>query len=274
MEPNDPTNPESENIPEYEQTKIDGRVVPSNSGDERSYETSLDGLDDDTESEEEEKEDEGEKKSRVPLYVVGAIVVASLGWTALQGLPSHDETPSAHATATSAPSILATPESSDTPDGSPSMDTSHSHDSDYFPTPVPDPEQSFTASAPPPVAASKRAIPNDKAHSIQAPEMADWKDTVTPFMKAWSNPTVGKEKWLAGIKPYVSNELYENFKNADLKGKDKLTVKAIEEQEQDATGYAFRVTFDGEHVKDVTGTVSMDQNDSYKWKVTVLSEDG
>ncbi|HEX9087852.1 MAG TPA: hypothetical protein VF867_10030 [Arthrobacter sp.] len=59
----------------------------------------------------------------------------------------------------------------------------------------------------------------------QAPKIQDWNPVAKSFAAAWSNPGIGKDAWLAAMKPYVTASLYSSFQLTDIRSvpADKVT---------------------------------------------------
>lgn len=73
----------------------------------------------------------------------------------------------------------------------------------------------------------------------QAPKIQDWNPVAAAFSKAFVNPSVGKDAWLAAIKPYVTPALYQQYQLADITRIPQDEVKYVTELRHSERAYIF-----------------------------------
>lgn len=61
----------------------------------------------------------------------------------------------------------------------------------------------------------------------QAPEVGDWQEPVDGFAKAWANPSVGKDAWLAAMKPFITPGMYQSYTYTDISQVPQLEVEYV-----------------------------------------------
>lgn len=77
----------------------------------------------------------------------------------------------------------------------------------------------------------------------------EWQPTAKAFASAWANPAEGKEAWLAGLKPYLDDSLYQDMENVDVNLVPIDTVVDVTELKNDHTGVVFSVSFANSDVR-------------------------
>lgn len=82
------------------------------------------------------------------------------------------------------------------------------------------PSASSSPSAEPTAAPGTGSTPAQTPISVgfgpQAPEQGDWEPAADGFAAAYANPSVGREAWLAALKPFVTGSSYRGFENTDI----------------------------------------------------------
>lgn len=225
-------------------------------------------------------ENQEKPRSKIPFYILGGVVAASLLWTGYQYVGGTETEPDPSMTATTIPTVIGSAEPTEEAQGGEFkdgvyVDSDDPNNENFFPRPVPDDDPTFTSMEEPPKSVEERAFPEDEDfRDTQAPETLPWEDTVEDFANAWGNVDVSKEKWLSNIRPHTTDRAYELLEYTEIRGLEKRTVNYVEELGQDATGFTFKVHFKEEGAKPMNGSVIMDQNDMYKWKIDVISEEG
>lgn len=63
--------------------------------------------------------------------------------------------------------------------------------------------------------------------AAQAPAIQDWKPVAEKFSAAWANPSVGKDAWLAAMKPYVTSQVLAEFSRTDIRNVPQDTFQNI-----------------------------------------------
>lgn len=105
----------------------------------------------------------------------------------------------------------------------------------------------------------------------QAPTAGEWQPTAEAFAKAWGNPSVGKEAWLAAIKPHVTAAQYEKFTYTNLVNVPQDELKFVTLDEEFARTARFQATFVNSGPQ-ILGFVEI-QNDG-SWLVSAVGEPG
>lgn len=77
----------------------------------------------------------------------------------------------------------------------------------------------------------------------QAPELQDWKPIAEKFSAAWANPSVGKDAWLAAMKPYITPELLAQFSKTDIRNVPQDTLYNIRSVRHSDASWIFSPTF-------------------------------
>ncbi|QOD05892.1 hypothetical protein [Pseudarthrobacter sp. BIM B-2242] len=98
----------------------------------------------------------------------------------------------------------------------------------------------------------------------QAPTLQDWKPTAEKFSAAWANPSVGKEAWLAAMKPYATEELLTSLARADIRNVPQDTLYNVRSVKNSERTWIFNPTFTSG--KDRFGASITVQNDG-SWLV-------
>lgn len=75
--------------------------------------------------------------------------------------------------------------------------------------------------------------------AAQAPSIKDWRPVAEAFTKAFLNPSVGKDAWLAAIKPYCTQALYDEYKASDITRIPQDTLRYVSELRNDERTYIF-----------------------------------
>lgn len=172
--------------------------------------------------------------------IVGIIVLIASGFTLFNSLsaPAPAPAPSSTPLITVSPQPSVTPTPSATPSGTPA------------PSSTPQPT----------------VITND---APQAPVLPDATKFVNDFMAAWSKPGVGKEAWLAAIRPYVTDSLYAEYENIDIANVPASTVGSIYRTQSDGEGETWRATLPD---KDYAVIIHLaPQFPATEWKVDLMS---
>lgn len=73
----------------------------------------------------------------------------------------------------------------------------------------------------------------------QAPKAQDWEPVAEAFTRAFVDPSVGKDKWLAAIQPYITPALYEQYKIADITRIPQDELKYVTELRHSERAYVF-----------------------------------
>jgi hypothetical protein len=68
--------------------------------------------------------------------------------------------------------------------------------------------------------------------AAQAPPIQDWRPVAAAFSKAWANPSVGKDAWLAAMKPYVTSDVLTEFSRTDIRNVPQDTLQSIHDVKQ------------------------------------------
>lgn len=152
-------------------------------------------------------------QDNLALIGIVAVVIIAVAIVLFQQGPSEKKSapvPSITATAgaaTSAPSSSATPTATATASATQGPSGSTSSPS---PAATAAPSPSATAAA---AASEASRIVGDQP---MAPEVQNWRPYAEKFSQAYGNTTGGKEAWLARLRPYVTDKLYEGFKTTDI----------------------------------------------------------
>lgn len=77
----------------------------------------------------------------------------------------------------------------------------------------------------------------------QAPTLQDWKPTAEKFSAAWANPSVGKDAWLAAMKPYATEELLTSLARADIRNVPQDTLYNVRSVKNSERTWIFTPTF-------------------------------
>lgn len=75
--------------------------------------------------------------------------------------------------------------------------------------------------------------------AAQAPTIKDWRPVAEAFSKAFVNPSVGKDAWLAAIKPYCTPALFEQYKAVDITRIPQDDLKYVNEIRHSERTYVF-----------------------------------
>jgi hypothetical protein len=75
--------------------------------------------------------------------------------------------------------------------------------------------------------------------AAQAPTIKDWRPVAEAFSKAFVNPSVGKDAWLAAIKPYCTPALFEQYKVVDITRIPQDNLKYVNELRHSERTYVF-----------------------------------
>lgn len=103
----------------------------------------------------------------------------------------------------------------------------------------------------------------------QAPTLPEWQSTATGFANAWANPEVGKDAWLANIRPFVDDSIYANMEYVDINTVPVDKVVEVTESKNDQMGVVFNVRFQNPELKMSCHTQWDPQKN--KWVIHVIS---
>ena len=189
--------------------------------------------------------------------LLAAVILAVFAW--LYATDPDREPASAQSTVpAAAPSVNAPTAAAPTtaPAEDSSSSTAPAEDEDLAPT------------AEPTVAPS--ALPTFAAGSdhAQAPEAGDWREPAEAFAAAYADSHGGDQKaWLAGMEPYVTDEMLENFSYTHMANVIDDEVEAVESVQIESTTMSFKI-----HYAQAGGDsiALMELQPSGEWKVAAL----
>lgn len=176
-------------------------------------------------------------------FGIGTVVLGSLIFTGLGGgvsVPSENPTGSASAQGSNSP-VNPLPAATATAST----------------TPSPAPTATFTP---------EFTVNNGPNQAFTPPE---WQSTATAFASAWANPEVGKEAWLANLRPYIDDNLYSQLESTDINTVPVDKVAEITESKNDHLGVVFNVRFNNPDLR-MSAHTQWDPQQS-KWVVYVIS---
>lgn len=79
--------------------------------------------------------------------------------------------------------------------------------------------------------------------AAQAPSIQDWTPVAEKFSAAWSNPSVGKDAWLAAMKPYVTAQILAQFSRTDIRNVPQDTFVSVHEVKKSERTHIFDPSF-------------------------------
>lgn len=130
------------------------------------------------------------------------------------------------------------------------------------------PEASPTPTMEPSVAASIAAGFENSSDHQQAPEAQDWRENA----EAYANPHGGdKEAWLAGMAPYATERMLEQFEYTDMANVIDDEVEIVESVRIEATTMTFSTSY-AENGEPYEALMVLEP--SGEWKVTALGAPG
>ena len=185
------------------------------------------------------------------------VVLAVFGW--LYATDTDREPASAQSTVpATAPSVAAPTAAA--PTTAPAEDPSASTAPTGEEAPSPETEPTVAPSALPTFAAG-----SDHA---QAPEAGDWREPAEAFAAAYADSHGGdQEAWLAGMEPYVTDTMLENFSYTHMANVIDDEVEAVESVQIESTTMSFKVHY-AEAGDDTIGL--MELQPSGEWKVAAV----
>ena len=87
------------------------------------------------------------------------------------------------------------------------------------------------ASAGPTAPAGEGSAPTQTPVSMgfgpQVPDRGDWRAGAEAFAAAYANPAAGRDAWLAGIKPHVTESTYQGLESTDISRVSQDEVKYV-----------------------------------------------
>lgn len=108
------------------------------------------------------------------------------------------------------------------------------------------------------------AAPVTLGTANQAPTIQDWHPVAEKFSAAWANPSVGKDAWLAAMKPYATAQLLTELARADIRNVPQDTLYNVRSVKHSERTWIFNPTFTSG--KDRFGASITVQNDG-SWLV-------
>lgn len=83
---------------------------------------------------------------------------------------------------------------------------------------------------------------SNSALSKHAPEAGDWREPAEAFAAAYSDTHGGDQKaWLAGMEPYVTEDLHENFTYTHIANVVDAEVESVESVQIESTTMTFKI---------------------------------
>lgn len=193
--------------------------------------------------------------------LLAVVVLAVFGW--LYATDTDREPASAQSTVPAVAPSVAAPTAA-APTTAPAEDSSASAD----------PQQDESAAPAEEPADEPSALPTFAAGSdhAQAPEAGDWREPAEAFAAAYATAHGGdQEAWLAGMKPYITEELYENFTYTDMYYVSDDEVESVASVEINPTTMIFRIYYAEAGSK---SEALMELQPSGEWLVSALGQEG
>ena len=77
----------------------------------------------------------------------------------------------------------------------------------------------------------------------QAPTEQDWTINAKAFAAAWANPGVGKDAWLAAIRPHVTDSLYKMLQLTDIRSVPTETLQGVSQDRHSGGALVYHPLF-------------------------------
>lgn len=100
-------------------------------------------------------------------------------------------------------------------------------------------------------------------------EVQNWRRFAEKFGQAYGNTAGGKDAWLARMRPYITDSLYEGFSVTDISRVEKLTFSGVNKMVEENAYSTFTVNYK-EKPEFIDGLIQV-QNDG-SWKVAKVAK--
>lgn len=83
----------------------------------------------------------------------------------------------------------------------------------------------------------------------QAPTIQDWHPVAEKFAAAWANPSVGKDAWLAAMKPYATAQLLTELGRADIRNVPQDTLQNVRSVRHSERTWIFNAAYNSGKIR-------------------------
>ena len=76
--------------------------------------------------------------------------------------------------------------------------------------------------------------------------LGDWRPTARGFAEAWANPDGGKDAWLGRMKPMLTDEMYNRFKNTNENQIEDLNYEGLSVYSENENEEIIDISYEGQ----------------------------